>query len=277
MVKKNYLSAVILFGMVSGLLSCNLPTSVQGLPTGTPNIVGTTVAGTLTAAAPLPTATGLPSVPTATLVPARQPSATPSVPQVWVSVDTNCRVGPGKIYDRVGGLMVGETAEVVARNSSNTYWYIRNPDAPGSFCWLWGNYAAVSGDVNILPVYTALPTSTPPAGFVLSYHDLDSCSGWFVVFNVENTGDLKFKSYSTAVYDKDTNTTVASSSDSFDKWTGCIVAKANSALTAGEIATANSGLFSYDPSGHKLSGTITLCTEEAQSGLCLSRTIDFTP
>ena len=53
---------------------------------------------------------------------------------VGVSIDTNCRIGPGKIYKRVGGLPVGEETEIIARDSNGGYWYVRNIDVPGDYC-----------------------------------------------------------------------------------------------------------------------------------------------
>ncbi|HCB00751.1 MAG TPA: hypothetical protein DEP19_00060, partial [Anaerolineae bacterium] len=54
-------------------------------------------------------------------------TATPSIPQVSVSTNTNCRTGPGVVYDLIGGLNVGQTAEVVGKNSSTGYWIIKLP------------------------------------------------------------------------------------------------------------------------------------------------------
>jgi uncharacterized protein YgiM (DUF1202 family) len=84
---------------------------------------------------------------------------------VLVSVDTNCRSGPGAGYSYLGALLVGEVAEVVGRNQESTYWIINNPDQPGGTCWLWGQYASVSGNIYGLPVYSAPGWTTPvPSG-----------------------------------------------------------------------------------------------------------------
>ena len=81
--------------------------------------------------------------------------------QISVSTPTKCRTGPGIAYDRVGGLQVGEVVEVVGRNATGNYWIIRNPDRPGQRCWLWGEFATVTGNTSALPVYTPPPTPTP--------------------------------------------------------------------------------------------------------------------
>ena len=108
--------------------------------------------------------------PSPTLTPTEDPTptptipatATPSVPMVEVSVATNCRTGPAKIYDWVSVLDVGKPAEVVARNANSTYWVIKNPGGAGT-CWLWSNYATVTGPTAGLPVWEAPPTPTPRA------------------------------------------------------------------------------------------------------------------
>ena len=95
-------------------------------------------------------------LPTATLA----FTATLSVPMVQVSVNTNCRTGPGAIYDLVSALLVSQEAEVVARNADGSYWVIPNPGGAGT-CWLWGFYATVEGPTAGLPVWDAPPTPTP--------------------------------------------------------------------------------------------------------------------
>ena len=45
-------------------------------------------------------------------------------------------------------------AEVVGRNLNGNYWYIRNPNDSNGYCWLWGEYATVTGNFAALPVFT---------------------------------------------------------------------------------------------------------------------------
>jgi hypothetical protein len=108
---------------------------------------------------PSPTLTETPS-PTATLTATMTLTPTLSIPLVDVSVDTNCRTGPGEVYDYIGALLIGEQAEVVGQSADGQYWIIQNPDNSGE-CWLWGNYASVEGPVGGLPRYTPPPTPTP--------------------------------------------------------------------------------------------------------------------
>ncbi|MBC7878820.1 MAG: hypothetical protein H7Y59_16740 [Anaerolineales bacterium] len=89
------------------------------------------------------------------------PGSTSGTPTVSVSLDTNCRKGPGQQYDVSGALLVGQTAEVVGKNSASNYWIIKTPSNSSATCWLWGQYATVRGDTSGLAEVAAPPTPTP--------------------------------------------------------------------------------------------------------------------
>lgn len=88
---------------------------------------------------------------------------TSAVPLAQVSVPTNCRTGPGIIFDQVSILDVGRQVEVIARNASGTYWVVRNPGGEGT-CWLWDQYVTITGSTADLPIWDSPPTPTPTAG-----------------------------------------------------------------------------------------------------------------
>lgn len=116
-------------------------------------------------AAPLPQETA-----TSTPDPSSANAASPAsgAPTVTVSTATNCRTGPGQAYSSIYGLPVGISAEVVGKNTSTNYWIIKIPNGSGT-CWLWGQYATVTGDTSGLqnvaipptPTLTITPTFTP--------------------------------------------------------------------------------------------------------------------
>ncbi len=168
--------SLVAIALVVGGLACNLSTSS---PTDEPaGQAETAIAGTVAAriaGSAVPEATEVGAVATAeppapesspTIPPAQatatlaEPS-TPDIPMVSVSVNTNCRTGPGRSYDYRGALLVGETEEIVALSTVPNYWFITNPDQPGDFCYLWGRYAIVVGDTQALPEFTPLPSPTP--------------------------------------------------------------------------------------------------------------------
>lgn len=95
------------------------------------------------------------STPTVTL------TATSQAPMVSVSMDTNCRYGPGSIYDYMGAFTVGQNAEVIGRSAASDYWVIRLPSTPSITCWIWGQYATVVGNRDGIPIIEPPPTPTP--------------------------------------------------------------------------------------------------------------------
>ncbi|MCP4140675.1 MAG: hypothetical protein GY755_10370 [Chloroflexi bacterium] len=112
-----------------------------------------------------PTSAGDNIAPTSTAVAQSTPTSafTPiqSTAMVSVSLDTNCRTGPGQAYDIAGALLVGESADVTGKNSSNNNWIIKNPDNPSTTCWLWGKYATITGDQSNIAEISAPPTPIP--------------------------------------------------------------------------------------------------------------------
>jgi len=257
-----------------------------------PNIINTKVVQTLaaiqfqTSQAMIPitgpgTETPTPTItvsPTSTLTPTPIFTATPLVPVISVSVPTNCRMGPGKAYDRVGALLVGEVTQIYGRDLIGNYWYVANPDAPGGFCWLWGEYASLAGNYQALPIFTPPPTPTPAPAFVASYSGLESCNnGWWVEIRFENTGGITFKSILLSVSDASTNTTVSLSENKFTNVNGCNSSDTRNTLSSGEKMIVSSPVFGYDPTGHKLRATVTLCSEINVNGTCVTQVIEFKP
>ena len=219
---------------------------------------------------------------TPTFTPTFLPTSTAYGPMISVSVPTNCRVGPGKVYTQVGALLVGQTVPVYGRTADGTYWYIRNPDAPNSFCWVWGYYATVTGLSAGVPVYTPPPsptpsnTPTPSPAFTATFDAVDSCSGWFVDILLKNTGSLTFKSMSLSVKDNATDVVVSVMNDGFVNKNACNVVERDN-LLPGKSVIVSSPVFGYDPNGHKLKAVLTLCSQTGLNGSCVTETITFKP
>lgn len=112
-------------------------------------------------ATPAPTAT-----PTATHSPTSTPTLTPTTTPVIVDLRVtgelvNCRFGPGTVYELMNELDEGQSARVVGRNQSLTWWYIRDPGNPNGFCWVSANVTETQGAVEELPVVQSpVPTVT---------------------------------------------------------------------------------------------------------------------
>ncbi len=299
-----YVFALIAFVQAA----CYLP-PVGGLPTAAPSqppvggqspppadgtaMMQTALAGvaaTLTQAAggapapsqppPLPeatmTSTSLPTLtPTVTLTP------TPEGAFISVSTETKCRTGPGKVYDQVGGLVVGKTVEVFGRDPSGQFYYIRNPNNPATFCWVWANYATPVGNFAAVPVFTPAPTPTPVPGFSISYLGMITCAGNYAFrFELKNTGSLTWQSIKIDVTDSNTATTKTHTSDTFKDYSGCPLVNTLQDLEPDEVGVAvnnNPGHFTYNPTGHNMTATFTLYLQNGLSGQSETRTITFTP
>jgi len=284
------------------VLACAMPAvtlqdtsavSTMAAQTVIAGFVQTALSETIPAPTQEPTSTFTPGPPTFTPTETVTPSptltatpfftATPLVPQISVSVPTNCRVGPGKVYRMVGALLVGEIAEVYGRDPTGNYWYIRNPDSGNNFCWAWGEYATVVGNIALLPVYTPPPTPTPTftptpsPDFEVTYTGLDTCVGWWVEIRLHNTGSISFRSMGITVRDTVTDEVLANFTDSFTNLDGCQSSKTSDSLGVDKTHVVSAPAFNYDPSGHKVRVTVILCSDIGQSGTCVTRTINFTP
>jgi hypothetical protein len=291
-----FLSVAVLLLASQACAVPNMPAPTQDL-----NFLGTAIMSTMVSGAtqtalagvtvpvvdspsPIPSQTFTPIfTPSATLSPTPVFTSTPAftltplLPLISVSVATNCRTGPGKVYDRVGALLVGEVAEVVGRNANGNYWYIRNPRQSNGFCWLWGQYATVTGNFAALPVFTPPPTPTPMPAFEATYDKLEVCTGWWIDFRLTNTGGIVFESVSITVRDTDTDTVVSTYSDAFTNLNGCVNSTSRERLGPGAKRTVSSSPFAYNPTGHQLRATITVCSRNGLKGTCLTETIRFTP
>lgn len=154
---RKFLTLITSIFLVTALSACNLP-SGDTETTPTPDDIALTVT-----AISAPSDTPIPAVvdtatPSFTSTP--ELTSTPAVPQVTVSVNTNCRTGPSTQYDLIGALLVGQVGTVVGKNSQTGYWIINNPGKTGT-CWLFNGYATVSGNTANLQEYSIPPTPTP--------------------------------------------------------------------------------------------------------------------
>ncbi len=130
--------------LVSG---CNLP---SGAPTGVETATVTLLISPPPSLTPLASATSEPTaIPTPTI-----PIAAPK------DLPVNCRYGPGIFWEATSGLLLGKTAEIVGKNSSFEWWYIKDPINAGEFCWVAMSATTASGNLS------AIPEMAPPIALV---------------------------------------------------------------------------------------------------------------
>jgi hypothetical protein len=263
---------LVILLILSGLTACNLPRIQPANSTVAPGDTQPPVSVDTNTPefSPTPSDTPLPSL-----------TFTPAVPMVSVSVDTNCRSGPGTAYDILGVLHVGETAEVVGVAPYGGSWIIKNPDGAGT-CWLWDQYATVTGSTAGLPTIAVPPTPTPTASFTVAYLSNVTCTPLFGFrFQLTNNGDILWESYKVDVLDSVTLVTKTYWDDKFiDSTPDCFTATVLTNLAPGESGNAGNwttGLFNYNPAGHAMTATFTLCSQNGLAGDCISKSVNFTP
>ena len=267
--------------MVSGLLlllatACNLPASQDQIATA---VAATVRALELSAPTlPPPSATPQPPTSTPTSTPTPAPTSTPLAPRIRVSENTNCRSGPAVGYDFLGALLVGQVAEVAARSTVPNYWYIHNPDRPGEYCWLWGEFATLEGEPGALPAYTPQPSPTPGIDFILYLNSFQPCGAdTQVVFTIQNISGTTFMTGQIHIFNLTNSTDIYGpllDRHPFDPGsTNCPPGHGNVLLPG--AAAYIVAPFSEPPAGVAARATIKLCSGDYLGGDCLTKTIDF--
>lgn len=104
---------------------------------------------------------------TSTLTPSITPSLTLGPPMATANENSNCRFGPGQVYDVISYLNHNQSAPITGRNAETTWWVIERVDGGGT-CWIWDGVVTVSGDTSQVPVVQPPPTPTPTPTFTPS-------------------------------------------------------------------------------------------------------------
>lgn len=272
--------AVIVLWLAS--LACGQSVTV---PTLDPNAASTAIAQTMIAiqAQASPTQIAVSATPEASTV-TPPPSLTPesiglpTLPAVYVtvSVDTFCRLGPGKEYEKAGILLVGEVAEVIGRDAFNLFWYIRNPDIGVEFCWISGQYATVEG--NVLSIVAQPPSANLASEVEVTYLGMGKCSNaWWSDLRIRNTGNVTFKSISLVIGDGGTNITRSMMLSGFPFTDGCAPPTSVETLGPDASVRVSTPQFTYNLAGAEISVAITICTDLDMRGTCVSKALAYTP
>jgi hypothetical protein len=274
MIKKKYLIFLAAVTLLVGALACNFPglEQVATAPEIPEPIEENLPTSTEAGAMEPPAQTVQPRTPTIT------PTFTPNIPMVRVTRNTNCRTGWGTDYDLVHILTVGEEAEIVARSSNPDYVVIEVPGSPGRECWLWMEYAQVTGSTEGLPeatpppTRTPEPTATPYLNFTASVTWHSVCgSDESVMVRITNTGASNIESYQISATNQDTSETVTNQSNSFGQTPDCIT------VSVPVIPPGSSAYITVDFSapiaGARIAGSLQACTNDGLGGLCHTRPI----
>ena len=251
------------------------------VPTVDPNAAQTAIVETIAAIQTQTTPTTQPTstveLPTETLAPTltAEPTGTSTVPMISVTVATNCRIGPGTEYERVGMLLVGQSTEIVGRDPFGQYWYVRNPSFGTPYCWLSAKYAIITGNPFSLPLQPV--AGEQGANFEAEYRGQGKCSGEFWS-NIElrNPSRGTFKSMNIVITDQDTGDVRSYTGNEFSFQDGCAI-RGTSTIAPDKSVTISAPAFKYNLAGHPMSVSITLCTETNLTGICATKIITYVP
>jgi len=157
----------LLILLLAMAVACNLPATQVGENSGTVSVGTTSVEETsITSTTSLekPPAIRTDAISTidktvlvAVTITPSQITPSSQTASITSTEDTNCRKGPGVIYEIVGKLLMGQTSDVVAKYQNGKFWLIKNPTNPAQECWVWDQTTTVTGNI------ANLPEATPPA------------------------------------------------------------------------------------------------------------------
>lgn len=187
-------SALAGASLILAILACNWP--FEQVPP--PNDVQTAAALTLQAIL-TPSGTSSTSTPAITKTPSPRVTQTSSadgsptltitptfsVPIVTIRESTNCRTGPGEEYQVVVTYTTGRELEIIGRYDPGNFWLVKSNESPNGTCWLWGEFADVTGSTNTVPSVTppATVTVAPPRAPVIDEWNF-FCEGGILNFTV---------------------------------------------------------------------------------------------
>ncbi len=259
------------------LSACNMPVNDAPAETSTPDATATPdLSATQTMQAKLiPTHT--PTV-TLTETPTLEPSATstPEPPKAEVLRVTNCRVGPGGLYDLVVKYEVGQMLNVVAKDLGGGYWFVQNPEKLEEQCYLLAQNIKITGDTELLPKLTPLPSPTAAPYFEATFRKFDICENRnYVVFDIENLGSFPFRSVYIRVINQKSGESVEQAYNAFDLRVKCVLAKNIAPLDVGKSGYVYSPQFKWSGHGDKLRVIIMACTEKNLKGSCVTQSVDL--
>lgn len=271
-----------IFGLLAAaglaLSGCNLPVSSPVTETAaypTQAVINIEPADPVTPQV-TDTPTGTPTT-ASTETSSPEPSATATVelPKAKINRETNCRVGPGGLYDLVATYQAGQVLEVVAKDLGSAYWFIRNPEKPEEQCYVMAQNVTIDGDTSALPKFTPRPSPTPPPYFEAAFKKFENCNGnRFANFIVENTGSVTFRSAYIKVTDTKASKSVEQALNVFDQYVGCTLAKDISPLDPGQTGYVPAPPFTWNFHEDKLQAALMLCSEKDLKGICVTRTVD---
>jgi hypothetical protein len=228
---------------------------------------------------PAPTQTP-PPTPTETLAADAVATSTPtpsvSGTMARITTNTNCRTGPSTSFPIVFTATKDSTVKVIFNSTSSEYVVVENPTNPGQTCWLWTKYVEFSGNLAGLPVATMPVLPTPSMSFSLTYIQVVQCTNWSLDFKIVNTGGATVQSYKIIAQDLDEHTQQTTTGNEFNERKSCVDTDKIPLLEKNDTGFLHANDFTFDPTGHNMKATVTVCTKDDLGGDCITQSISFT-
>lgn len=148
------------FFLIVSILACNMPGAASGGDANTggdaqpaqPTPEVTYVVVVENTATPNPTDTPIP------------PSPTPQIPpELTLTKNTNCRLGPSTFYNIVDQIASGKELPVIGRNEDSQWWQVVNDT--GRECWIYYENATPNQDFSSLSIGDAPDLPGIPLSF----------------------------------------------------------------------------------------------------------------
>ena len=266
-----YLVVTLLIVLLLFLTSaCSAPTQDPGEPPTQESGQAEEKADPDSPAPPDPT-TPTPS-PTSTPLPTF--TSTPA-PLANITGNTNCRTGPGSVYDLLHTYLAGNQVELLGKSPDGFFWYTSDQAGIVPDCWLWGQYATPVGDTALLPVFTPPPTPTPSPDYEITYVYADVAVGsWYLFFEIENIGSVAWESALVYIYEP----TVPQDSGRFSnvfQVNGTDPSPTKDSIPAGDTGYFHAARIgnpgAYGKVGDVVDIYFVACTQEYLGGFCISK------
>lgn len=254
------------------LTACSAPTQDPGLP---PTSDANQAEEGQAADSPIPpTDTPVPPTENPTATPLPTLTSTPA-PMANITGNTNCRTGPGAVYDLLHTYLAGDEVVLLGKNPNEFFWYTSDPAGINPDCWLWTEYATPVGDTNLLPVFTPPPTPTLFPDFEIAFFHADVGAGQYhFFFEIENIGNITWDSAMLYMYDTVTWRDTGRFSNTFQV-SGTNANPTKDSILPGDIGYFHSGQLSNPGAYGKVPGLIDIyfiaCTQEYLGGYCSSK------
>ena len=260
-----------LFALLA-LSACSAPTQDPGLP---PTTEPSQVEEGQKADSPIPpTDTTAPPAETPTTSPFPTLTSTPA-PMANITGNTNCRTGPGRVYDLLHTYLVGDKVVLLGKNPNGFFWYTSDQGGIAPDCWLWNQYATPVGDTALLPVFTPPPKPTLSPDFEITYFHADGAAGQFhFFFEINNTGNVAWDSALLYIYDPVVPQDAGRFSNVFQV-NGTLPNPTKDSISAGDTGYFHSERLSNPGAYGKQPGAVDIyfivCNQEYLGGYCATK------